>query len=276
MRTTTMAMAAILALAAGFAETRPALGSVSIDATARNVSATAFCSSRFCSGDESSARSTTEIGFWNNGANAFVPVANGGAQQQTYVYPTSMGGFGEAGGSGGGSGGSWTGKATLSTTFTLDVPTGFSCVGAVAATGFGSTQGSVACAVVAKLAGSGGTVFEFDVMGDGFGGESEPIATTGTLPPGTYVFSLSAMANGFASELSFGDGSCSFDLTLSLCSDGNACAGDLDGDGVVDGGDLGQLLGGWGDGGAAGDLNCDGIIDGADVGILVAGWGNCG
>lgn len=47
--------------------------------------------------------------------------------------------------------------------------------------------------------------------------------------------------------------------------------GDLDGDGRVDGADLGLLIAAWG-GTASGDLNCDGVVDGADLGLLVAAW----
>src|SRR5690606_29628577 len=42
--------------------------------------------------------------------------------------------------------------------------------------------------------------------------------------------------------------------------------GDLNGDGFVNGADLGVLLGNWG-GSGAGDLNNDGTVDGADVGM---------
>jgi hypothetical protein len=49
---------------------------------------------------------------------------------------------------------------------------------------------------------------------------------------------------------------------------------DLNGDGSVDGNDLGQLLAGWGPcAGCAGDLNQDGVIDGIDLGRLLAQWG---
>ncbi|HMN96864.1 MAG TPA: hypothetical protein PKC43_10120 [Phycisphaerales bacterium] len=47
---------------------------------------------------------------------------------------------------------------------------------------------------------------------------------------------------------------------------------DLDGDGVVDGADLGLLSAAWGDPGI-GDLNADGVVDGADLGILLQAWG---
>ncbi|HMN96053.1 MAG TPA: multiheme c-type cytochrome [Phycisphaerales bacterium] len=47
---------------------------------------------------------------------------------------------------------------------------------------------------------------------------------------------------------------------------------DLNGDGVVDGADLGLLLGAWGTPGP-GDINGDGIVDGADLGLLLGAWG---
>jgi len=55
---------------------------------------------------------------------------------------------------------------------------------------------------------------------------------------------------------------------------GSACPADLNGDGIVDGADLGALLSAWGSDGAA-DLNGDGIVDGADLGILLSAWGAC-
>jgi len=59
-------------------------------------------------------------------------------------------------------------------------------------------------------------------------------------------------------------------LAESLC-----CPADLDGDGQVDGTDVGTLLSVFGEESAAGDFNCDGIVDSADLGILLAGWGEC-
>lgn len=46
--------------------------------------------------------------------------------------------------------------------------------------------------------------------------------------------------------------------------------GDFDGDGFVNGNDLGTLLGAWGS--AAGDLNDDGTTDGNDLGVLLGNW----
>jgi len=51
--------------------------------------------------------------------------------------------------------------------------------------------------------------------------------------------------------------------------------GDLNGDGVVTGADLGLLLGAWGiANGSPYDLNHDGVIDGADLGLLLGCWTN--
>ncbi|MFO0962676.1 MAG: hypothetical protein U0625_07180 [Phycisphaerales bacterium] len=47
---------------------------------------------------------------------------------------------------------------------------------------------------------------------------------------------------------------------------------DLNGDGHVDGADLGILLGSWGTSGPA-DINGDGTVDGADLGIMLGSWG---
>jgi hypothetical protein len=47
---------------------------------------------------------------------------------------------------------------------------------------------------------------------------------------------------------------------------------DLDGNGTVDGADLGRLLSEWGSSGSAADLDGNGTVDGADLGILLAAW----
>ncbi|MFO0875011.1 MAG: M12 family metallo-peptidase [Phycisphaerales bacterium] len=47
---------------------------------------------------------------------------------------------------------------------------------------------------------------------------------------------------------------------------------DLNGDGLVDGADLGLLLGAWGTNNALADLNGDGTVDGADLGLLLGDW----
>jgi len=65
-------------------------------------------------------------------------------------------------------------------------------------------------------------------------------------------------------------------LTLTITGEvvGALCPADLNSDGVVDGADLGALLGAWGGDGPA-DLNGDGAVDGADLGTLLGAWGSC-
>ena len=56
------------------------------------------------------------------------------------------------------------------------------------------------------------------------------------------------------------------------------CTGDVDGDAVIDGADLVQLLGDWGDctdDPCTTDINGDGTIDGIDVTNLLGAWGPC-
>ncbi|MFO0962549.1 MAG: S8 family serine peptidase [Phycisphaerales bacterium] len=58
----------------------------------------------------------------------------------------------------------------------------------------------------------------------------------------------------------------------------NRSVGDLNVDGIVDGADLGLMLGMWGScanvAGCVADLNHDGVVDGADLGLLLGSWGN--
>ena len=56
---------------------------------------------------------------------------------------------------------------------------------------------------------------------------------------------------------------------------GNDCPEDLNGDGQVDGADLGLMLGAWGTGDPDADVNDDGNVDGADLGLLLGAWGAC-
>ena len=57
------------------------------------------------------------------------------------------------------------------------------------------------------------------------------------------------------------------------CSD-DSIAGDFNGDGIVDGVDLSQLLGYWNGTNPLYDINGDGLIDGADLARLLGNWTN--
>jgi len=86
---------------------------------------------------------------------------------------------------------------------------------------------------------------------------------------------LSAVGDGQASYLSTGGdiGSPGIFIVPSTPRD----PADLNGDGVVDGADLGLLLSAWGtcpvDEDCPADLNGDGVVDGADLGLLLSAWG---
>ena len=47
---------------------------------------------------------------------------------------------------------------------------------------------------------------------------------------------------------------------------------DINGDGIVDGADLGMLVASWGTAGPEADLDLDGIVGGGDLGLLLAAW----
>lgn len=57
---------------------------------------------------------------------------------------------------------------------------------------------------------------------------------------------------------------------------GDSCSADFNDDGVVDGDDLGTLLGTWGPCmSCIADFNGDGVVDGDDLGSLLGEWGDC-
>ena len=58
----------------------------------------------------------------------------------------------------------------------------------------------------------------------------------------------------------------------------SSCLGDLNDDGLVNGADLGLILGAWGictTPDCQGDLNGDGKVNGADLGLILGAWGFC-
>ena len=62
--------------------------------------------------------------------------------------------------------------------------------------------------------------------------------------------------------------------TVTITYQPPGCAGDLDGDGVIQAGDLAVLLGAWGGTGAA-DLDGDGSVGAPDIALLLGAWGGC-
>ena len=77
------------------------------------------------------------------------------------------------------------------------------------------------------------------------------------------------------SLFAFGADICTQIAQYSVVIERAQCTGDLDGSGVVDGADLGGLLGAWGTPGSPADLDGDGTVGGADLGVLLGNWGTC-
>jgi len=64
-----------------------------------------------------------------------------------------------------------------------------------------------------------------------------------------------------------------YQIELTGCAFLGAGFGDLNGDGAVDGADLGYLLNAWGTDDPVADLDGNGSVDGADLGLLLNEWG---
>ena len=101
------------------------------------------------------------------------------------------------------------------------------------------------------------------------------IALSSVLPAGTsltstmrFRFSISDTPDNSVTEAAIDD------LSITGITCVNPCQGDLDGNSVVNGADLGMLLSQWGTAGN-GDLDGDGAVTGADLGTLLARWGAC-
>ena len=66
-----------------------------------------------------------------------------------------------------------------------------------------------------------------------------------------------------------------FTISQVTCEDSEPCAGDINGDSVVNGSDLAVLLADWGVIGSIADVNNDGTVGGADLAELLSNWGAC-
>jgi hypothetical protein len=83
-----------------------------------------------------------------------------------------------------------------------------------------------------------------------------------------FRFSITDSPDNSITEVGIDD----FSISAVVCV--NPCLGDLDGNGVVNGADLGTLLAGWGNPGNS-DLDGNGDTNGADLGTLLSAWGVC-
>lgn len=95
---------------------------------------------------------------------------------------------------------------------------------------------------------------------------SQPLPLPTVLPPGS---TANLLLSG-----TFGEGSGSSVLDFSIVAAGVPApvAGDLNGDGIVNGTDLTILLSAWGTANAQADVNDDGTVNGSDLTFLLSNW----
>ncbi len=116
-------------------------------------------------------------------------------------------------------------------------------------------------------------------LGGTYKGDNSTCATVTCPPP----VGASCFSNGFCLLLTQADAltaGATWKGPGTTCGDANgngsadSCehTGDINGDGKVNGADLGMLLGDFGSSAARSDLNHDGIVDGADIGLLLGNW----
>ncbi|MFO0872545.1 MAG: hypothetical protein U0575_01050 [Phycisphaerales bacterium] len=98
-------------------------------------------------------------------------------------------------------------------------------------------------------------------------------AMQATLGAGPHTVTIHATCNAFINFIEPTSGGASFSITIDLLRNDLLGPEDLNGDGVVDGADMGFLLSEWGSTDSVADLNGDGTVDSADLGLLLAGWG---
>ena len=103
-------------------------------------------------------------------------------------------------------------------------------------------------------------------------------STLGTSAEGGVVNQVASFGEDANGEIYIADHGGQIYKIIPAAGDG-PCAppappGDLNGDGLVNGADLGLLLNGWGTCGTPcpGDLSPNGTVDGADLGILLSNW----
>jgi len=124
--------------------------------------------------------------------------------------------------------------------------------------------------------------FPFEVLGDAvLGGTISIVAADGVTPRIGDRYRVARWGSrtgwftAFSGRLPHPNGARRFDLHLEAneLTAEVVLFGDTNGDQFVDGGDLGDLLGQWGDEAGTADLNEDFVIDAADLGLLLGAWG---
>jgi len=122
-----------------------------------------------------------------------------------------------------------------------------------------------------SVPGADALVLTFDL--DLAQGDQPLLVGSGSITGGPIDDLVTINANG-SSDGGLAGGGCGSEFCLAVRPSSPlppGIPGDLNGDGIVDGADLGILLQQWGTAGSA-DINGDGVVNGADLGILLSNW----
>lgn len=154
------------------------------------------------------------------------------------------------------------------------LPISGTCTGATIVTGPSSATVQPGTTATMTATGAGSTPRTFRWYRNGVelqdGGRIAG-STTGTL---TIASATAADSGAYTCRSANSCGSqLSAPATLTV---GTPCPADFDGNGAVDGADLGSMLGAWGACAACtADLDHDGAVTGDDLGLLLSAWGPC-
>ena len=173
-----------------------------------------------------------------------------------------------------------SGAAVGTATANPDGTWAFSVTVPVTVTASGTAMGSPFTTSVPTSMAIGGTISPSGstVTVNAQGAVQETVPVTAPSPLVNQPFDLpTVLPAGSTAHLvmngTFSDGTSTTSASSTLAATGTRApvTGDLNGDGVVNGADLGLLLSGWGQPGIA-DLNGDGTVNGADLGLLLSNW----
>ncbi len=157
--------------------------------------------------------------------------------------------------------------------FSVGVPVDFTIVGTAFATPFNQTVPSVLAMTGTITITPTGLLVQMSASGN----ETTPIPAgppvTGIAIPLPTMLPPGQTAN-LLMDATFTEGTANTQLSMSLDAPGTPISpsADLNGDGLVNGADLGMLLSAWGTSNAAADLSGNGIVDGADLGMMLSAW----
>ena len=169
--------------------------------------------------------------------------------------------------------GTATANADGSFAFALGVPVTIAVAGTAAGQPFESASPGV-LALTGRISVSGS---QATVTAQATANETAPVPAPPPVSGQPFPLPTVLPPGGTANLLlsgTFSAGTVSTTSTINVAATGprEARPADFNGDGAVNGDDLGQLLAAWGAPGIP-DLNLDGIVDGNDLGQLLAQWG---